>query len=418
MADDSFAGVAKKVDGEMVQLDEEDQTLAALEEDLQAAQSRLDAAEIRFALALRRQAAELAKPLDEKATEKASVPADVKLEEMNGPDPKEPTLKGTADTKNAGAKSDKEVKREKYVAKRDREMRVRDATKKGRDKLRKAARDKRFQGLEEDESEPAKAAAPPAVAEAAKPKAGEPVFDSAVVRAGANSLTERLQSLKDRSNDAERRTALVRVLTGGKVNSYTSEPSDVLDDLESRELIDADFANLLFTLLKSDPSKGQGVPQEEWLEHAKKMSGVTRKDDEPFGEPEDMYLKWVDKHSLAEAEADLDEAQEKLQELIQLSEVWYGETEAEAAAAAAVVTVPAAGPKVDADYADKLQSQAEPKEESRGLKNTSALTSKVVSKEKWLTERRKEVQQRENGKKARGARRAEARDMKTSAGDV
>merc|ERR1719215_2335582 len=222
-----FSKKAKKDEGEVVEKDEEEQTLDALEEDLQAAQARLEAATERVQRpASPEKAPEPASP--EKASEPASPekaaepesPREPDMVDVDVPDHKGHTAMGSGGTKNTSAKSDKEVGRERWLAKKEKELRVREVTKKSNDRLRKAARDRKFQGLDEDagadDASPVKAAP-----EASKPKNIEPAYDSEVVKLGAQSLSERLKSLKDRTNDAERKAALVRVLTGGKANYYT-----------------------------------------------------------------------------------------------------------------------------------------------------------------------------------------------------
>merc|ERR1719215_2608832 len=213
-----FSKKAKKDEGEVVEKDEEEQTLDALEEDLQAAQARLEAATERVQRpASPEKASEPASP--EKAAEPES-PREPDMVDVDVPDHKGHTAMGSGGTKNTSAKSDKEVGRERWLAKKEKELRVREVTKKSNDRLRKAARDRKFQGLDEDagadDASPVKAAP-----EASKPKNIEPAYDSEVVKLGAQSLSERLKSLKDRTNDAERKAALVRVLTGGKANYYT-----------------------------------------------------------------------------------------------------------------------------------------------------------------------------------------------------
>merc|ERR1719215_2599635 len=231
-----FSKKAKKDEGEVVEKDEEEQTLDALEEDLQAAQARLEAATERGQRpASPKKAPEPASPekapepaSPEKASEPASPekaaepesPREPDMVDVDVPDHKGHTAMGSGGTKNTSAKSDKEVGRERWLAKKEKELRVREVTKKSNDRLRKAARDRKFQGLDEDagadDASPVKAAP-----EASKPKNIEPAYDSEVVKLGAQSLSERLKSLKDRTNDAERKAALVRVLTGGKANYYT-----------------------------------------------------------------------------------------------------------------------------------------------------------------------------------------------------
>jgi len=458
----ALARVAQEVAGAMSELDHhEGLTLEALEEELRVAQARLEAAQARYDRVKREQdedeeeqpaANTVVEPpalgqvkerdADEASTAtaateshpaspSASEPEDVVSEPdedglgsqgeeqfiVEMPMHREHTAKGTIGTKNTSAKSDKELSRERWVAKKEAESRLRAATRKSRDRLRKAARDKKFQVCEEQDTSADASLAAPAVPRVNMLKPVEPAYDSDRVKFGARSLAGRLQSLRGRTNEAERKIALLHVLNGGKAHYYTSEPEEVLDDLVGRGLVDADLVVSLSSLLKMDPAKGPGVPLEQWLEHAKKIRNVTRKDDEPFVEEENQYLKWVERKNLAEAEVELDIAQTRLQELVDLSNALCGKEDDEDSEEPHVVLD--AEPTADLDYADKLQSNHEPKqEESRGTKNTSALPKKVVSREKWLADRRKEIQLRESGKKAREARRAEARDRKLASVDV
>merc|ERR1719203_51800 len=366
-------------------------------------------------------AEELAKS-DEKQA-KASTP--VLGEGRNEPtagvpdDVPEHTQKVSTATKNTGSRTEKEVSRDKWLAARAAEGRVKDATKKAKDRLRKGQRNRRMMFVNEpgspvhagsvEEAEPAKAET-----SAAKPR--EPLYESDEVKNGAEGLAERLKSLGERPNPAEKHAALLKVLSGGRDNYFTSNPSDVLSDLKERGMVDEALATALHGLLKEPPAKGTGVPEAEQLAHAQKMSNIERKDDQPFKEAEHMYLKWIDKKDLQNAEAELDAAEAKLEELIHYVEVCYplGGEQEESGEPAKVVD----GSQVDIDYADKLQRQHEPKSESHGSKNTSALSEKVVSSEKWLAARGEEGRDREKVKIAREARRGEARDKKMEAANV
>eukprot|EP00932_Pfiesteria_piscicida_P007255 SRR837773.17269.p2 GENE.SRR837773.17269~~SRR837773.17269.p2 ORF type:complete len:100 (+),score=26.64 SRR837773.17269:306-605(+) len=78
----------------------------------------------------------------------------------------------------------------------------------------------------------------------------------------------------------------------------------------------------------------------------------------------------------------------------------------------------AAEQPVDIDLADCLEEHADIKRPSHGTKNASALTSKQLSCRRWEAARDKELRAREHCRRAREARREEARDRKLAAGLV
>jgi len=232
--------------------------------------------------------------------------------------------------------------------------------------------------------------------------------------------------LKGRPNAAERRAALLKVVTGGRENYYTFEPADVLADLKERGLLEGQADELLdLATGRAPPSKPAEVPAEGWAAGAKKASAIDRLDDMPFTNSEGFYLKTVEEKSLSAAEAELNKAEAELGDLVRQAEVRFGVltfgAEADGGEASARKRqVSGSEPEVDEDYAEHLEAQHDPDahKESRGSKNTSALNPKVISKEKWEKAHSKESRDREHEKMAREARRSEARDIKQGAADV
>lgn len=328
----------------------------------------------------------------------------------------QPTLKGSTNTKNTSARTDKEVRRSRWEAKHALEGRVHDAAKKGKERLRLQARDKRADFQVELEEQ--------AVAEPSKPavsrKPATPLWESDEVKAGAKRLASRVTSLQDRPDSTEKKAALLSILMAGRESYYTLEPADVLLDMKDRGLVEATLATDLEHLLQSGgaPAKGAPVPQEEWLSHAQKMKGVkVLEKGETFKGEEETYLKWLDGKTHLEAEAELAVAEAELEEMLHHVNICYplggleedGEPQERP---------PAGSTEVDIDLAEKLENQHGVQKQSHGTKNTSARSEKVVSSEKWLAARAAQGRQLEKGKRARGARREEARDRKTRAGDV
>jgi hypothetical protein len=413
----TFSEVAKKVDGEIAELDDEDKALAVLESDLLAAQARVDSAEARYVAATKRVAEELAKPAIEEETAKPNaVVGEGRNEASKGvpEDVPEHTNKGSTNTKNTSARTEKEVGRDRWMAKKTAEKRVKDTAKKAKDRLRKYNRDKRIFMDDSLDAPPEETTAPQSAKAAPAKQERDPLYETDEIKSGAKSLALRLKSLKERPNEVDKKDGLLKVLTGGRDNYFTSEPQTVLNDLTDRALVDGDLATDLLRLLGIDVAKGTGVSPGDWLAHAQKVSGMERKDDEPFKEAEHMYLKWIDKNSFLTAEAELDAAEARLQQLIRDTEVSYPLDEEDEAGA----LNPAGDQQVDLDYAAKLEAQYDPKKESHGSKNTSQLSEKVVSSEKWKAERASETRDREKGVIAREARRSEGRDKKFEAADV
>lgn len=420
----AYKDVAGKADADAAKLDAEEKRVAALEAELNAAEARVEAAEARYTLARKQVAEELAKPLEEPAARKPAVSGDGPgLVEVEARVPSDDIgLAGGASkgAKNTSARTEKEVSSDKWLANKAAEGRVRNQAKKSKDKLRRRQHDKRMFGeqqTEEDEGGAAAAAPAPAKAFAPESRERNPLFESEEIKGGAKGLAERLASLKDRPNAAEKKAAALKVLTGGRENYFVAQPSDVLTDLEKRGLVEAGLAAELRGHLQAEAAKSAPIPKEEWLAHAQKVSGVERKDDQPFKEGEVQYLKWIDRMGVVNAESELDEAQRKLEELLQHVEATLPE-EDDAAAAGKSGKAASGDQVVDEDYAAQLQEQYDPERQSKGQKNTSALSEKVASKEKWERDRGVENRDFEKNVKTREAKRDGARDAKAAAADV
>merc|ERR1711920_149317 len=147
------------------------------------------------------------------------------------------------------------------------------------------------------------------------------------------------------------------------------------------------------------------IPQEEWLSHAQKMSGV--EDEKPFQESEVQYLKWIDKMGVLSAEAELDAAQQKLEELLQHVDAALPEDET---AAADWKKAASADQDIDENYAAQLEDKYDPERQSKGSKNTSALSEKVASHAKWERDRGTDNKEFQKNIKTREAKREVARD--------
>lgn len=412
----AYADVAQKIDGETAEFEKDSQVLEALESDLAAAQLALDKAEARYNQVSRWVAKELSKSTSEEAAppqtvyiEEKEVDVDDKVAAFAEQKLSEPVPHGE---KNTSARAAKEIARDKWEARRAQEIRVRDATKKYKEKMRRGARDAKYAQAEFE------------TAEADQPAGGDtqvapevPILakeDLTAIDDGAKSIAERMKSLKDLPNEADRRGTLLKVMTGSRENYFSSDPAEVVLDLEERSLVDPALASEMMALLNEvAPVKGPALSPDQWLEHAKKMATLQRPDQKPFTANEFAYLKSIDEKQLKAAEAELAAAEAQLSSLVQLSESWYpvgASPSSKPAAAPPVVEV-----EVDLDKAAILEERQEKKAESKGFKNTSALNPKVVSKEKWLAERGVEGRAREKGVKIRQARRAECVDRKMQA---
>jgi len=427
-----YAEVAQRTDQADAEMAKDDEALAAMEADFMAAEARIEAAAARYERARRvieRELAEMVTAVEAKpAGQPAASDGGAVVDEDARAD-KVPTQRESHATKNTSARSEKEISRDKWEAARAAEGRVRERAVKARERLRRCARDRKLQAAELPAGEaPAPAAteeAGPEVSQSATPKPrGAEVAETPAVKEGAQGIAARLACLKDRPNAAEKRAALVKVVTCGRENYYTFEPADVLQDLKGRGLLENGAVEELSALLAEPAAapKPAEVPAEGWAAGAKKASEFERLDDKPFREAESAYLRFVEEKNLASAEAELEAAEAQLGEILRQAEERCGELLADAkdAEPGPAKQVTAREPEVDMDEAERLEAQHDPDahRESRGMKNTSALSSKVVSKERWESARCKEERDREHEKIAREARRAEARDLKQGAADV
>lgn len=420
MAETSFAEVAQKTDQELQELEQEDKALAALEADLKAAEDRVDLAEWHYELASRQVANELSKPLTDgpALTRVGSTTEEPVVDAGDEAAAEKATEKQSKGSKNTSALSEKVVGRDRWVARRSQEKRVQEATKRGRERFRKAQRTFDYGGGSADGGiEPAAApAAPPAPAAQAAPKPTV-AADSTEAKEGAKAIADRLKSLKDRSDASEKRGALAKVVTGGRDNYYTFDPSDVVLDLKERGLLDAaEVAELQAIISGASPTKRR-LPPSEWLAHAQKVSSVKRADDKPVLESENAYLKCVEEKSLVAAEKELAAAEAQLKELLSKAEALNLPEDDGPAGGGLAKQASGTGPEVDEDYADHVEDQHAHKE-SHGGKNSSSMTDKQISSKKWEDAHSKEARDREHDKKAREARREDARDRKQDAANA
>mmetsp|Transcript_79790 Transcript_79790/g.200779 ORF Transcript_79790/g.200779 Transcript_79790/m.200779 type:complete len:428 (+) Transcript_79790:96-1379(+) len=423
MSSESWTGVVQKNDQTEAELEQESKALAAVEEELRIAEEHVAAAERRYNLARSQVAKELAKPLVDQKPNQSGVHS---TSEVTGADADAAeTLdshvqRASKGSKNAGAMTDKEVSRDRWLAKRAAEGRVRDATKRARERLRRGQRDKKFESLDPDALQgdaevPVNAEPQPATSETSK-KRDLSSYASADITAGAQGIADRV---KNHPDAADKRTSLVKVLIGGRENVYTFELSDIVVDLKERGLLEPSVCDDLFKLLSETPSaeKSASVPQEEWLAHAQKISNVEPLD-KPLKEAETLYLKWLEEKRVATAEAELEAAERKLQAALSQAEARYPQVCNAPSAPSSPERQAVSEPQVDLDEAARLEELHASNPQSSGSKNTSALSEKVVSSQKWEAERGREARAREREVKARGARRTEARDRKMDAADA
>jgi hypothetical protein len=142
MTQGTFADIAQKNDQELETLAEEDKALAALEADLRAAETRVFLAQQRYEQSAQQVAKDLATA--DLPSNEGNVGKPIDEAELTGTPDHEPTEKHNKGSKNAGALSDKAVNRQKWLEKRAQEGRVRQATLRARDRLRRGQRAKKF----------------------------------------------------------------------------------------------------------------------------------------------------------------------------------------------------------------------------------------------------------------------------------
>lgn len=418
--DESFASVAKRQDEEDKQLQDGDKLLAALEADLQASEAHLERAEARYTQARKRVAKELGADVHSDAFDpdaeggsqavsstKAAGDEDEKIKEVVAP-------KGDrshAGPKNAKVLPEKVLSCQRWLAKRSTDHRAREADRKHRELQRRGDRDRKFESAEVADSglDATPAAEAPAATAAAPTRDAEK--EAAALQQGAKSIAGRLKCLSERPDSSDKRTSLMKVLTAGRPNFYSFNLCDALVDLQQRgELPQALSEELLGVLAAEEGapgSEGEKITPADWLEHAKKVSHLKRLDDAPFKDVECLYLGSLDGRCLADAEAELEAAEAQLEAAVCLAtEAYCGrevlEAEVKAPAQAQV--------EIDEDRAADLVKAG--KKEHKGSKNTSQLSEKVVSCQKWLAARSSEGRARESQKKAKDLLRAGQRDGK------
>lgn len=420
---ETFVDALQKADEKMQQLEVDDKVLEDMETELQAAGKRLEDADARYHRVFRQLAEELAKPLDFTPAPRyrvwtAEQEADNQDEAETQADTIGHTLHGTKDQRNTSARTDKEVSSSRWLAKRSRELRVREEGRRAHDRLRCRQRDRKKVFAEVDqEGEPsAPVVEEPKTEDLKKHVRVRLALDAAVVKQGAQGIATRLESIAARPNPKEKRSALQRTLIGGRAGYYRFTPKEILDDLKERGVLDDKLHGEFRSLLKDqDATKGSSVPPEEWLTHAQKMRSVERVDDQPFREVEFQYFRSVDEKALIDAEAELDVAEDKLRKALQNVDARWPSDQNQRPNPKSVKSQE---PDIDFEYAERLQVQLGPNRDNRGSKNTSALSEKVVSSEKWLAARDAESRDREHQKKVRDTGRSEARDRKHGAADV
>lgn len=396
--------------------------LTKIEAELLAADARVEQAEARYNIAARQAARALAKQDDLPTAAKSPPPLDATTvsdeKAMDGDGfaglPAH-TIPGSKDKKNASQLSDKVISHDKWLGARGKESRAKEAAKKSRERLRRQARDKKF-----EVGDMATPASPSANSEAQTPmtpvaKTPEELAaaDSAVVAEGAQGIADRLKVFKELPNASDKLASLLKVVTGGRAETFTFEPATVVKDLKDRGLCDGHLASeLLGALTEAAPAKkGTPVPPEEWLEHAKSISAVERKDAEPFKASEITYLQWVEDKDLQAAESQLEAAEKQLEEALSNAVKQYPDTFKEESSPAQQAP---SGPQneVDDDDAQAMEDKAALDKDSKGAKNYSQVSDKAHSREKWEKEHSQEARDREGQAKARDNRRTEARDLK------
>lgn len=194
------------------------------------------------------------------------------------------------------------------------------------------------------------------------------------------------------------------------------------NDLKRRGLLDdalsKEFLGLLADAAAATPAAP--VPLEKWLETAKKVSTLQRKDDLPFKDVEAAYLGFLDGRTLALSEAELEAAEAQLEaalEAQQQATARYEEAWARSGLdQAAMEATEKAEFNLSMEEAEHFDAEhSHDKFESHGTKNAGALPDKVVSRDRWLAARNSEERAREAQKKQREVGRSNARDAKQEA---
>lgn len=430
--DASWSEVTQKQDHDEEELKHNDQLLTAIEEDLNAIESGMEKAQARYEQARARMQRQLeegtgTQPLTETKRSPHMAPSeDHPIEEAEALPPEdhkhEHHKKLHREPKNSSALPDKVVSRQRWLAARNSEQRQRESAKRARELMRMRQRDRKMEaGYVPDDAEKAAPAAAAAAAKAAAPAAPE----VETVQDGAKHIAERLKSIHDREGQHGKeslRKAVVKVVTCGRENYYTFKPEEVINDLKRRGLLDdalsKEFLGLLGDAAAATPAAP--VPLEKWLETAKKVSTLQRKDDLPFKDVEAAYLGFLDGRTLALSEAELEAAEAQLEaalEAQQQATARYEEAWARSGLdQAAMEATEKAEFNLSMEEAEHFDAEhSHDKFESHGTKNAGALPDKVVSRDRWLAARNSEERAREAQKKQREVGRSNARDAKQEA---
>jgi len=427
--DATWSEVTQKQDHDEEELKHNDALLTAIEADLNAIETGMEKAQARYEQARARMARQLeegtgTQPVTETKRSPHMAPSeDHPIEEAEALPPEdhkhEHHKKLHREPKNSSALPDKVVSRQRWEAARNSEQRQRESAKRARELMRMRQRDRKMEAGYVPEDTATKAAEPVA------PKKPEPVAapNAETVEDGAKHLAERLKSIHDREGQHGKESlhkAVTKVVTAGRENYYTFRPEEVIHDLKRRGYLDDGLVKEFLGLLADDTLKKTSaapVPLAEWLEKAKKVSHLQRKDDLPFKDVEAAYLGFLDGRTLALSEAELEAAEAQLEVALaaqqqatdRYEEAWARSGIDQAATEKAEFNLS----MEEAEHFDAEHSHD--KFESHGTKNAGALPDKVVSRDRWLAARNTEERAREATKKQRDVGRSSARDAKQEA---
>jgi len=427
--DATWSEVTQKQDHDEEELKHNDALLTAIEADLNAIETGMEKAQARYEQARARMARQLeegtgTQPVTETKRSPHMAPSeDHPIEEAEALPPEdhkhEHHKKLHREPKNSSALPDKVVSRQRWEAARNSEQRQRESAKRARELMRMRQRDRKMEAGYVPEDTGIKAAEPVA------PKKPEPVAapNAETVEDGAKHLAERLKSIHDREGQHGKESlhkAVTKVVTAGRENYYTFRPEEVIHDLKRRGYLDDGLVKEFLGLLADDTLKKTSaapVPLAEWLEKAKKVSHLQRKDDLPFKDVEAAYLGFLDGRTLALSEAELEAAEAQLEVALaaqqqatdRYEEAWARSGIDQAATEKAEFNLS----MEEAEHFDAEHSHD--KFESHGTKNAGALPDKVVSRDRWLAARNTEERAREATKKQRDVGRSSARDAKQEA---
>mmetsp|Transcript_44219 Transcript_44219/g.82710 ORF Transcript_44219/g.82710 Transcript_44219/m.82710 type:complete len:441 (+) Transcript_44219:63-1385(+) len=426
-----WSEVAQKQDQEDQKLKQNDALLDVIEAGLSAMETQMEQAETRYQQARQRLTKKIEedndKPVEKKQSPHIRPSEDHPIDEAEALPPEDHKHQHhkhlQREPKNSSALPDKVVSRQRWVAARNTEKRARESAKRAREILRNRQRDRKMEsGYVSQEADVSASPAEPAPV----PKAPDAPASPETLQHGAQQLAARLKSVHDRETcAAEKRAAVLRVVTCGRESYYTFKPQDVVTDLEVRGLIDKQLAGEFTALIQDETLKpvSHQLPFAEWLEHAKKVSHMERLDDAPFKADEAAYLGHLDGRKLAIAEAELEAAEAQLE--LAMKAAQDASTRYEQAVVASGIDHATLEETEQADFdlsvneAERFDAEhSHDKFESHGSKNAGALPDKVVSRDRWLAARNTEERAREAQKKARDVGRNSARDAKFEAAEV